>query len=727
MRSRNLTLQNALVLLPYTTGLAAVVSVALVTVKAWRQPGFPHAGTVTYMAVGAMLAALAIGLRFRARAVRIPVWMSARGAASWAFGLQAGVVLLTIPVLALVKNVAADDLQWTWPFLNKRWLVALYSVAVGTVVVLPVACEWWRAAPEARTSARDAPSPRPGSTRRSWRSTLGGLVAVVALAWYLGGPPWHLDRHHRFIDSHEEAHLGPLQAVSKGYLPYVGPASTQYGPGSQVLLYQVMRHSDGFDIVSFRTAWAAYHFTALLAVAVAAYVWLGLASAVAVLLLAVTYSPLAFYGTAPDGTLTGFYGWANGLRYIAPLVIVPTLVRAAGVDPGAPPLASRWVILLGIVWGTASWVSQENLSSTAMAGGLLLSLLCFTRTVAVPRALRIGRDLLAGFAIAAAPILIYYARHGALAAFVDNYFAVPRAVAAGYSNTWWPRDDTAARTFYAAPLFFLALTVATLWRLPALKANAPLDPPRARFLAFLSVALVCYQVALLRSDAAHLQNTMLATPFILVLGVQHLPRWLATGALSRRTVRWTFVFVALAVFPSGRLLMWRQILVTPYTRFVTRGAATAPAGPDAPVAYARATPFLADEPFAASGSEMSMRAAIDFASEVHAIVGDRKTYVGGLGGMWSGLLYFLADLTPAPYPFDADTMTINNVVEARVVEHIRTHPADYECFVGASLEAPIAQAFLDVHPGAERVERMLGPTRIHILLARPARSERAFP
>ena len=717
MHIRDLTLHDALRLLPYTTGGAASVSVALVSVKAWRQPGFPYAGTVTALAVAAALVALAIGLRLRRRPFRNPAWVNVRGAASWALGLQIGIVLLTIPALALVKNVAADDLRWSWPYLNKRWLVALYSLAVGTFVVCPVAVDWWRSA-----AGADAPGDASRrSVRRSWRSTLGGLVAIVALAWYAGGPPWHLDRHHRAIESHEQAHLGSLQAMSKGYLPYIGPASTQYGPGSQLLVYQIMRHSDGFNIVSFRTAWAAFHFATLLAIAVAAYAWLGFASATAVVVIALVYSPLAFYGTAPDGTFAGYYGWASGLRSIAPIIIVPTLVRAAGVDPDGPPLASRWVVLLGIFWGTASWVSQENLSSTAIASGLLLSLLCFTRTIAVPRALRIARDLAAGFAIAAAPVLIYYLMHGALGEFVDNYVAVPRAVASGYSNTWWPATDATQRTFYGAPLFYLAVTVATLWRLPSLTLSAPLDAPRARLLACLSVALVSYQVSLLRSDTAHLQNTMMATPFVLVLGAQYLPRWLDASSRGRWMARGAFVFAALAMFPSGKLLFWRQILVTPYTRFAAVGPAIPPEPPGTSVAYARATPFLADEPEAISASAMSMRTVLDFADEIHGIVGDRKTYVDALGEMWSGPLAFLADLTPAPYPLDRDTMIINNLMQTRVVEHIRNHPADYECFIGASLEAPEARAFLDVHPGAERIDRMLGPARIHILLARPAR------
>lgn len=717
MQIRQPTLRDALVLLPYTIGVAAVVSVALVTVKTWRQPGFAHAGTVNAIAAASLIVAVAIGLRLWRHPIETPSWMHAGGAASWALALQLGVLLLTVPVFALVKNVAADELRWSWPFLNKRWLVTLYSLAIGTFVVFPVAIEWWRASRGVESPGRDAP-PRPA--RRSWLPTLPGLIAIVALAWYFGGPPWHLDRHHRWIESHEEAHLGALQAVSKGYLPYVGPASTQYGPGSQVLLYQIMRRAPGFDIVSFRTAWAVFHFATLLAVAIAAYLWLGLGSAAAVIVLAAFYSPLAFYGTAPDGTLAGFYGWGSGLRYLAPILIVPSLVRAAGVDPHAPPLASRWVVLFGVLWGAASWVSQENLSSTAIAAGLLLSLLCFTRTIPVPRAVRIGRDLLAGLAIAAAPPLIYYAMHGALGAFVENYFTVPRAVAAGYSNTWWPADGTSPRTFYLAPVLFLAMTIATLWRLPSLTLQAPLDMPRARLLAFLSVALVCYQVSLMRSDAGHLQNTMMAAPFVLVLGVQYFPRWLAGGARAAWTVRLAFVFAALAAFPSGKLLLWRQILVTPYTRFVTSGTIVAPADAATPIAYARATPFLADEPEAITGSTMTMRTALDFADDVHAIVGGRKTYVDGLGEMWSGPLYFLADLMPAPAPFDRDTMVINNVMEARVVAHMRAHPADYECFIGAWLDTPQALAFIATHPDAERLERMLGPTRIHILLARPA-------
>lgn len=716
MPIRQLNLREALALVPYTAGAAALISAGLVTIKAARSPSFPYAGVVDGLAAATLVAAAALNWWMRRRPMTAPSWMDERGAIAWTLGLQLGVLLLVVPVFALVTHVDADDLHWNWPYLNKRWLVALYSLAIGTFVVFPVAFQWWRAPAAARVSGREAIASR---VPRSWIVRLGGLAAIIALVWYFGGPPWHLDRHHRWIESHEEAHLGALQAISKGYLPYVGPASTQYGPGSQLLVHQIMKRARGFDIVSFRTAFASFQFVTLLIVAIAAYAWLGLASASAVVVLAVIYSPLAFYGTASDGTLSGFYGWGNGFRTITPIVVVPMLVQAAGVDPARPPLASPWVVLLGGVWGVGSWMAQENLSSTAIAAGLLLSLLCLTQTIAIGRGVRIARDLLIGFAIAVALPLVYYAMHGALGEFLDNYFGVPRAVASGFTNTWWPAQESGARTFYAAPVLFLAMTIATLWRLPSLTLNTPLDLDRTRLLAFLSVTLVCYQVSLLRSDAGHLQNTMMAAPFVLVLGALSLPRWLESRTLGRRTIRGGFVIAALAIFPAGKLLQARQILVTPYRRFVTGGAAV-PVNPALPIADARATPLLSDEPEAISGADIPMRTALDFANEISAIVGHRKAYVGAVGPMWSGTLMFLADLTPAPYPLDRDTMTINEVREARVVEHIRTHPDDYECLISDRLESPEARAFLAVHPGAQRLERRLGTVPIHILLARPA-------
>ena len=95
-----------------------------------------------------------------------------------------------------------------------------------------------------------------------------------------------------------------------------------------------------------------------------------------------------------------------------------------------------------------------------------------------------------------------------------------------------------------------------------------------------------------------------------------------------------------------------------------------------------------------------------------------------LGGRaWTGALYFLADLTPAPYPFDRETMAINEDLRAAVVDHIRAHPSDYECVIGTSLQDPAAVAFLETHPGALALQSVLPagelrpPQTVYILLA----------
>src|SRR5262249_43584148 len=214
---------------------------------------------------------------------------------------------------------------------------------------------------------------------------------------------------------------------------------TQYGPGTQWLVYRLMTRLGHFDIVGFRMACAALNFAALLAVAIAACWWMHWAIAAAVVVLSVAYSPFAFFFTAHDGTLGGFYGWAFALRYLAPVLVVPAVGRAL-LATEATGISLVW---WGMLWGVCAWLAQENLSTTIVATVLLLAVLLATGTVDWNRALRGVRSLAVGFIVATAPIILWHARHGELDAFLRNYFLVPHAVAAGYSNMWWPTGDAA--------------------------------------------------------------------------------------------------------------------------------------------------------------------------------------------------------------------------------------------------------------------------------------------
>ena len=63
-------------------------------------------------------------------------------------------------------------------------------------------------------------------------------------------------------------------------------------------------------------------------------------------------------------------------------------------------------------------------------------------------------------------------------------------------------------------------------------------------------------------------------------------------------------------------------------------------------------------------------------------------------------------------------MTINGNMRALVIDHMRKHPEEYECFIGTSLSQTEAVVFLEGHPGAVTLTRQLGPELIYVLLAR---------
>jgi len=105
---------------------------------------------------------------------------------------------------------------------------------------------------------------------------MAGLATALGLAWYFSGPPWYLDKTRTPISHQEEVVLIGLQAVAKGHLPYVGVASVQYGPGTQVAAYWLMRHVTSFSVVGFREAWALL-------------VWAGVSMLFAVFFLAFGY------------------------------------------------------------------------------------------------------------------------------------------------------------------------------------------------------------------------------------------------------------------------------------------------------------------------------------------------------------------------------------------------------------------------------------------------------
>jgi hypothetical protein len=193
---------------------------------------------------------------------------------------------------------------------------------------------------------------------------------------------------------------------------------------------------------------------------------------------------------------------------------------------------------------------------------------------------------------------------------------------------------------------------------------------------------------------------------------------------ARFLARAAFVAAALATYPAIRSqlpLRWTALLTRPAAKLAASGGERRPAPYEGRVAYKRVPRILHDLPELGNAAGVSMRTFLDLATDVHGIVGSRKTYVRDLGRDYlaDGLLYFLADLTPAPAWPDRDTWTINDEVRRDVADRIRSRPQEFECFIASSLDGPEAAAFLETHPGAERLERQLGLATLYILLSPP--------
>lgn len=698
-------------LLAYAAAGAAVVAIGLTAYKVWKTPHFPYFPAVALWTGAALMVVSGLNWAMRRPAAAWPASMGARGATSWIMAIQAGIVLLVIPVFLLVKSIPEEDMTgWLWPLVNKRWLVALYNIAIATFVLLPLAVDRWRPQSDVATDGAQ-PDARDAAAARGF-VTAGSCLAMAAFCWYLVGPPWHLERLHRVIEWHEQLHFGPLQALATGALPSIGPAATPYGPGSEVLQYWLMKIAGPFDVVSSRIAWAAQNFAALLIVSTAAALWLKPFSAAAVLVLAVAYSPFGFFYTLVDGTLAGFFGWANPLRYIAPVLVVPMLGRAA---MAAPKRAT--ILLLGVVWGAGAFLAQENLTTTFAGAVLLLMLLWLQRAVTASRAFSLLRDLLIGFACVAIPVLLFYGAHGVAGAFVRTYFFFARAVAVGYSNMWWPAQDSAlpeiASYHFTLP-FLIACAVCALWRFSPLRPARPLDG-RIRFLAFVCVQLVCYQTALLRSDSTHVMNTMIALPFIIVLGLVDLPGWLTMSRPRQWAIRLTFAVAVLVVYPTLRPSTLWSVVREPARRFADRSQPQREGAPKS--AALRRLPLALDGPLFLDNAAVSVRQFDDLASEIHTLVGRRRTYWLRTDWISGGLVAFAADLVPAPHPLGGEILSVNDEIKIEVARDIRAHPEAYEAFLGPSLADPEAKAFLESHPGAVRLQRRLGESTVHILLS----------
>ena len=400
-----------------------------------------------------------------------------------------------------------------------------------------------------------ADGPRGGT--RPLLPVVAGLVTALGLAWYFTGPPWYLGRTSTPISHQEEVVLIGLQAVAKGHLPYVGVASVQYGPGTQVAAYWLMRHVTSFSVVGFREAWALLVWAGVSVLFAVFFLAFGYARGLAVSALsALVYPALHEVAFQPGGSFDGYFGWASPLRYAGVIALVLLLPAVIGRCPAWRGTAAAAAI--GALWGLTSYLAQENLAGGAVgaltAGGLLL----FSGSASW-RAVRTAlAAVLAGFLVIWTPILVYYACHGQLAEFLRQYFLFPKAVASGANDTPWGgfrhTPSPYSPLFYVLPFLLAGLTLLAVVRIRPLRIATQWSGERALFLVTVLATALLYEGVLLRSDASHLTGTQLMVPALVVMTATAAPRLL--GAERR---------VPLAV--AGAALTVASFLLLPHGEF----------------------------------------------------------------------------------------------------------------------------------------------------------------
>jgi hypothetical protein len=680
-------------------------------------------------------------------------------AAIW-LALTAWFPLLLVVVYFTARATLPPTVVWiAFGYLDKRWVTSAYLLGVLAPMLLLIAAaralaagrehpQNWRSwlsglAPRRVGAVLPAGAPAPSAgprtslVRAAWRGlasaraarATAGILTSLAIAWYFYGPPWYLSQPGPGgIGVQEDVFLSGFQAISRGAIPYVGPASVQYGPGVQSLSYLYMRHVGTFSVVGFRESWAVFQWVGATILFVVFFLAFGyLRGLVATVLSALIYPALQGMGFLPSGSYGGFFGWSDPLRYvgaIALILLLPAVIRRCPARRGLVGAAA-----LGLLFGAMSYLAQENLAA-GIAGAVVVSaLLLLTGTSSFRSVATALLCALAGFGVVWVPVLAYYAVHGVLARFLHLYFLVPQAVAGGYSNTHYGGYQVTAAAkaaqarwetfFYALPFIFAVLALLVVVQFRPFRVAWEWSRERVALVAIVITTILLYQGALLRSDASHLFGTMLATPGLAIMAATVLPRLLGAWRSATLAVAGVAMFAA-----SFLLLPWsavkpasvRSRAAAPYQDRQRLAAEPAPAAPTT-MAGGRVGAGLETVRQCCQDASVPMPYLIAFMNHLHAVIGDRTTYVVSFPAGYPGIVYFVADLTPAPVPIDVHTMVMNKPQYRAYLANFRSSVLPRTgALVTPSLGAAEARYFRDLYANARVITLAYRGQPLYVLI-----------
>jgi hypothetical protein len=658
------------------------------------------------------------------------------------------------------RSTLPSSVVWiSFGYLDKRWLTALYLLgALAPMVLLVIAArvltagrdrpESWRAwlralAPAGTATDTNAvaaverddvmPAPSSGWWGARYVSVVAGLLTAIGLAYYFYGPPWYLTKTATTgpfgINFQEDVYLGGFQAISKGAVPYIGPASIQYGPGSQLLSYLFMRHVSGFSVVGFRESWAMLVWVGATVFFVVLFLAFGYGRGLAAALMsALIYPALQLVSFSPGHGFTGDFGWFNPLRYAGAYAIILLLPAAIRRSPSWRGLTGAAV--LGFVWGALSLVGQENLAAGAVGVLVIAVLLVVSGTARWRSVWSALLAALGGFTVSWLPALVYYASKGLLTRFLYLYFLITRAVAEGYSNTAFggspghPQEYRAnvpwQTLFYTLPFLLAIVALLGVVQFRPFRIAMQWSRQRIILVAVVVTTIVFYQGALLRSDTEHLSGTLLMVPALVVTAATVLPRLL--GARGRAPL-----FIAAAVIVAASFLLLPAKSLKPSTVYAEAAApfqdrqrlADAPPPPPlTTLAALRVGPELTRASTCCQHYTEPMAQFLTLMNRVHAIIGDRTAYVADIAGGYPGLVYFVADLKPAPFPIELHTMVFTTSQRRAYMATFRRSVLPHtQALLTGELDATEARYFLARYPHARRFRLTFAGQPYYVLLS----------
>jgi hypothetical protein len=591
---------------------------------------------------------------------------------------------------------------------------------------------------EAVTAAGPAPQAAAAAARRirgtGFSRVTVRLLTPLGLACYFYGPPWYLSRTFGSvpISDQEDLYLGGLQAISKGAVPYIGPAAIQYGPGSQLIPYLLMRHVYAFSVVGFRESWATLQWAGASVLFVVFFLALGYVRGLAAALMsALIYPALQLMEFVPGGAYNGFFGWANPLRYagaISLILLLPAVIRRA---PAVRGLAAAGA--LGLLWGALSYVGQENLAAGAVGALVICALLLLTGTSSGRSVLTALLALLAGFLVAWLPVVAFYASKGLLGRFVYLYFLITRVVAEGYSNTTYgyaglsPKASAAvasalwARMYYALPFALAVLALLAVVQLRPFRVAMEWSGDRIILVALLLTCILLYQGAMLRADADHLAGTQLVVPALAVTVATVLPRLLCTRRRLILMLAGTVLFAASFLLLPFQAVKFSSIgghAAAPVLDRQRLAAQPVPATPRT-LADQRLGPGLWAGPNCCGWQAEPMGEFITLMNLIHSIIGRRTTYVVSFLPGHSRVIYFVADLRPAPVPLDLHTMIFTASQRLAYLATFRKSVLPKtQALVTRHLGAAEAVYFHERYPHMKRISLEYDGAPLYVLLSR---------